>query len=936
MDPTFEYATKVVNREILAGPLVRAACQRHLDDLERSKLAVWNYYFDEKAAAKAIGFFPDMLVFTDGRNAGQPFILELWQQFVVGSIFGWKKKSDGFRRFRNAYVEIGKGNGKALAVDTPVPTPEGWSTMGALRVGDRVFDENGEPCNVIAVTDVMYDHECYRLTFDDGSSIVADAEHLWYTEMRRHGTERGGALVGIPRNQRGSWRRGLRTTKEIANTLRYANGQFLSANHSIPLALPVNTYQEAETLKIAPYVLGVWLGDGDSDCGRITQADCDVEILDRIAECGYALNKPTKVKENSAAVSIVGLQKQLNEEGLLHNKHIPLKYLRGSIAQRLALLQGLMDTDGYIAPSGACEYCSTNERLANNVLELARSLGIKATVNVNEARLYGKFVSYRWRVIFQAPELPVFKLKRKLQHQFNRHNRRKLSADRRIVDCVKVASVPVKCISVDSPNRMYLASEAFIPTHNSPLAGGIGLIGLVADGEAGAEIYAAATKLEQAKILFRDAQRMAEASPVLGRLITHHQNNLSVIKTHSFFRPISSEKRGLDGPRVHMGLIDELHEHQDAIVVNKIRAGTKGRRQALIFEITNSGYDKTTVCWAHREYTEKVLLGHENNDSWFGYICGLDPDDDWMNDEGCWIKANPNLGVSITLEYLREQVNEARGMPSKQSLVARLNFCTWVGAENPWITPERWMECQGSFTLDDVRGWYAYLAADLSATKDLTALGAVFVNPDDLEERRGMVWFFTPKDTLVERSREDRVGYDIWANAGELIATPGRLVDYKYVVQKVGEVLANCDVQGLAYDPWRMDVLIKEFEAQGIVAYKWEGPDKPEGSGLRLVKHGQQFTGANAEDSLWMPRSVEVLEEWVLKKKIMLRKNPVLDWCSANAVLTPDPAGNRKWDKRKATGRIDGIVALSMAAGLAASEQERNESYLEHEGVLLL
>ncbi len=149
----------------------------------------------------------------------------------------------------------------------------------------------------------------------------------------------------------------------------------------------------------------------------------------------------------------------------------------------------------------------------------------------------------------------------------------------------------------------------------SPMAAGIGLYGLLADRESAAEVYSAAVVKDQAKILFRDAENMRDASPYLKRFIEKHVNNLFVPTTNSFFRPISSEKRGLDGKRVHMALIDELHEHPSALVVDKMRAGTKGRRQALIFEITNSGYDRNSVCYQHHDYSEKVLSGIIENDS---------------------------------------------------------------------------------------------------------------------------------------------------------------------------------------------------------------------------------------------------------------------------------------------------------------------------------
>jgi phage terminase large subunit-like protein len=169
--------------------------------------------------------------------------------------------------------------------------------------------------------------------------------------------------------------------------------------------------------------------------------------------------------------------------------------------------------------------------------------------------------------------------------------------------------------------------------------------------------------------------------------------NLANVKTGSFFRPVSSEGKSLDGKRVHGAIIDELHEHTDQMVVSKMIAGTKGRKQPLILEITNSGHDKNSVCYQHHDMSVRVLKGEVKNDSWFAYVCALDKDDDYR-DPTVWIKANPNLDVSCPSTYLREQIKLAEGMPGEESLIRRLNFCEWTDAANPAISYELWMPCE--------------------------------------------------------------------------------------------------------------------------------------------------------------------------------------------------------------------------------------------------
>jgi phage terminase large subunit-like protein len=449
----------------------------------------------------------------------------------------------------------------------------------------------------------------------------------------------------------------------------------------------------------------------------------------------------------------------------------------------------------------------------------------------------------------------------------------------------------------------------------SPLGAGIGLYMLVADGEEGAEVYAAAAIKDQAKIQYRDAVNMVDQSEELQEFLVKHGDkevyNIVNLRSRGYFKPISSERRGLDGKRVHCALIDELHEHPNSTVTEKMRAGTKGRRNALIFEITNSGFDRTSICYQHHEYSERVVTGQVIDDSWFAYVCALDlvkvvkngkeieQLEDPFTDESCWIKANPNLGVSIHPRYLQEQIREARGMPAKGSTVLRLNFCVWVDADNPAIDQDVWRAAEGIFVYTKLADIEPVGALDLSGTRDLTALALVW--PD------GVVWhaaveFWTPKDTLVERSKRDRVPYDVWVQQEFVTATPGRAVDYRFVAERLAQLQEEVGLRRVAFDPYRIKYLEKELDEQGIE--------------LTLVPHGQGFY-KSAESGLWMPHSIELLEDRLTKHAIKVLKNPALTYAAASAVMEPDPKDNRIFTKRKSKGRIDGLVALAMAVGLA-------------------
>jgi len=922
-DPTTDYAAKVVAGKITAGPHVRASCARHLRDLDEGSAR--GLIFDRKAAARALGFFPDVLRLSGGMKFdGQPFKLHASQQFKIGSIFGWKK-ANGFRRFRRVYCEEGKGNGKALALDTVIPTPTGWSTMGALSAGDMVIGADGKPCRVLQAHPVSVDRECFEVEFDDGEVIVASAEHLWLTEHRR---PKPGSVS-------------VKTTADIARTLRNDNGKYQSANHSVSLCGSLDLPEQE--LLVAPYVLGAWLGDGDSDAARLTCAFAGIQVVEEIASEGQPVRQQVRHSDTTGRFSLSSgrgqrgdtLKERLRRLGVLRNKHVPPVYLRASDAQRLALLQGLMDTDGSIATSGQCEFTATSRALAEGVLELALSLGLKATLREGSATLNGVRISAKYRVGFFAPwDRPVFRLKRKADRQAATHSRRSLSADRRIVSCRPVQPVPVRCITVDSPDSMFLCGRGMVPTHNSPLAAGIGLYGLVADNEPGAEIYAAAAKQEQAMIMFRDAVSMVRQSPMLEDALTpsgvNPVHNLAYMKRGSFFRPLGRDtgKTG-SGLRPHFVLIDELHEHPNGDTVDTLERGFKWRDQPLLFMITNSGSDRNSVCWREREWAVKVAHGEatpdEGADETFSFICALDEGDDPLEDPKCWEKANPLIDVLIGREEMAKNAAQAKAIPGKANGIRRLHFCQWTGSESAWIARETWEDCEDpDMTLGDFAGQECWIGLDLGATKDMTARAMVFRDgvTDSGDQKYALFAHgYSPAETLRERMKQDRAPYDVWQEQGFLTATPGKVVRFDQVAHDLVEFAAEFEIAAVAYDRW----LIRQFE----VTLDEMGVTLP------LVEH-PQGTNRRKDSPLWMPDSINGFEDLILERRLRIAVNPALRSAVASSTFWQSPAGLRRFEKQRATARIDLAVAAAMAVGAAMTNEETDApSIYETRGVLV-
>jgi phage terminase large subunit-like protein len=440
----------------------------------------------------------------------------------------------------------------------------------------------------------------------------------------------------------------------------------------------------------------------------------------------------------------------------------------------------------------------------------------------------------------------------------------------------------------------------------SPLVAGIGLKMLVADHEPRAEVYAAATKKDQAQILFRDAVAMVDLSPDLDKVLTRSGGrgkewNIADLSTGSFFRTVASDD-AQSGPRPHCALLDEVHEHKSGLMVEMMRAGTKGRRQALIVLITNSGTDRQSVCWSYHEYARKVCSGMAEDDGFFGYVCGLDVGDDPFVDESCWIKANPLVGVSIPRKYLEEQVREARGMPSKESTVRRLNFCQWVEALNPWLSHERWTAAlDADYDEDLLVGRRADGGLDLSSTTDLTGFVLLFEPTETDPHWRQKAWFWMPQASFEgEKRREYPDQLNAWRAAGWIEATPGSAVNKFVVMARLVQICSRYDVRSIGYDRWRIEDL-KMLMAE-------EGVDLP------LEPFGQGFKD--------MAPAVDEYERMLISGQLRHDGNQVMTWNAGSAVLDQDPAGNRKPTKAKSTGRIDGIVAAVMAAGRSLSGKE--------------
>lgn len=431
----------------------------------------------------------------------------------------------------------------------------------------------------------------------------------------------------------------------------------------------------------------------------------------------------------------------------------------------------------------------------------------------------------------------------------------------------------------------------------TPLCAGIGLYGLVMDGERAAEIYAAAADQDQAQILFRDAVRIVDASPDLQAII-HQSGGEHVWKLDhkpslSFFKTFSRESGAKSGTRPHMGLLDELHEHGTPQISIKVRAGAKRREQPLFVEITNSGFDRTSICWQHHEHSRKVVEGSVVDEQWFAYVCALSEGDDPLKDESCWPKVNPNLGVSIGYEYLRRQVANAINIQAEANTVLRLNFCVWTQADFRAFDMSKWRACQPIPSEPELVGaeWFGCL--DLGETDDFTAWGRLGVLTDGRVVIQCRYWI--PQIAL---ERHPNRPYAEWQRAGLVTVTEGDVTDYAVVRAQILADYRTYGMQAVYFDPKTARETAQILQGEGVTMVQM-----PQGFGLHegitrtlaLVTSGELCHG----------------------------NEPILTWMASNTVLVTGIKGERRIAKERATEKIDGIAALVMGVQGAVVMRER-------------
>jgi phage terminase large subunit-like protein len=461
--------------------------------------------------------------------------------------------------------------------------------------------------------------------------------------------------------------------------------------------------------------------------------------------------------------------------------------------------------------------------------------------------------------------------------------------------------------------RRYKESYTEIPRKNgkTALGAGVGIFGLTADQEPGAEIYSIASKRDQAAICWDASKRMIEVTPGLKERIKTGKASVWYNPLGNKFVPLSKDTKKMDGLNPHIVIGDETHAWEDRMLYDQIDDAFGSREQPLFFLITTAGNNMEGVCFDLRKHVIAILEGNEDesymDEEYFGFICTLDKDDDWK-DESVWIKANPNLGVSKDWDYLRRQVKKAQQIPSKKNAVLNKQFNIWTEAGETWLDMDRWKENGKSYDLAKLAKEKCHMGIDLSTIQDITAVVMLFP-PGVYKEWVIYPRMYIPGDNVGKKERADRVPYGLWVEQGYLQTTPGDVIDLDFIYEDILQMNEEYNVIDAGYDPWKAVELATKLDAEGMEVVQ--------------MRQGHATLGAPSTE----------FEKKVMAKQFRHGGHPVLRWMAGNTVTISDNNENIRPDKKKSTKRIDGIVASIMALGRAMTN-DKYKSIYENRGFI--
>lgn len=749
--------------------------------------------------------------------------------------------------------------------------------MGELKVGDMVWGADGKPTKVTFATEIMHNHKCYEITFADGEKVIADADHNWCITKR-----------GMNNDTK------VMTTEEIFNSV-WKRVRTDGKGTEYIVRIPVNkpTLSEDIDLPVDPYALGCWLADGHLHKPIISSADYDVEMYERVSAI-YGEPKLYHDKRTRAVdIKYTGekgknnskFRHALEDAGVLHFKHIPEIYLRAGTQQRWDLLRGFMDCDGYIEKRGQCEFTQKSVEVTDGICEILSSLGITYTRTTKIPKLNGKECDEVQRVQFFTDKMrPCFTLQRKFERLKDRLNKR--MDFKSIVDIQPTESVPVRCITVDNADHLFLFGKRYSVTHNSALCALITLWFLICDGEPSPEIALSANSRDQAAVLYEFVKVWAHQVDPSGKDLKILRNGIECLPNNGKITVFAADATRIDGRNISLFVQDEYGGARTSDNYDVLRSAQGQRKNPLGIVITTCGFNLNSPFKKMYDTYVEILHGIKEDDATFIQIYALDDGDNYA-DEKNWPKIAPNLGVTVSNKYLNEQVVYAKNNPSAEVGVLTKNFNMWCQTSTTWIPDSYIQKSMQAVNLDDFKDDdIVFGGVDLSSTGDLTCVSFLLTKEDD-ERLYFKNLYYLPESALMESPNKQL--YQYWHRQGFLTLTSGNVVDYDYILADIMRVYEKLSVRKLGLDRWNAS----SFQISATE------------EGLPIEPVSQSIANLN--------RPTKELERLIRSGKVIIDNNEINLFCFRNAKPKFDWNENIKITKENYEAKIDGVVAMIIA-----------------------
>lgn len=753
------------------------------------------YFYDTEDAMIRMNFMENCVRLTKSPYYNKPMVLMLWQKAFIEAVYSFKMSETAWRRFKKILLLIARKNTKALALDTRIPTPDGDKTIKDIKAGDFVFNENGKSVKVLETSEIFRNRPCYEITFEDGEKIVCDENHKWTVQTK--GARRRKRYIAKT-SRRNSILPPLDDhscvtlyTHEMINDFKRvrSDGKGTEYKYRVPVPGPVE-YPDKKLF--SPYVLGLWLGDGDKNDNRIACGADDLETL--VKEIKAEGINVESIKEFSGKYEVRfgkkyayhkhDVREAFREMGVWKNKHIPEEYFTASIEQRMELLRGLMDTDGMCSKAGQCSFTQKDKKMISDFSRLLSSLGIKHSIKEKYSICNGKKFPCFQVFFWTTKSFSCFRYKRKHERLKDKLSPR--MEYKSIVNIKRVESRDTKCITVDSERGLFLCGNKNTVTHNSETCSALGLSEFCL-GNAGSDIVASSNDDAQASIIYDaiDTMRLLVDPESFDtkrnqRFILNKQNNSKIFK-------LSDRTRNKEGRNIDTAFLDESHEMTQNIIAKSIEQSQSLKDEPLFFNLTTEGFVVDGYLDEELKKARAVIMREDPDDPaaerLLPWLYTQDSEAEvWEGnrENRLWMKSNPTLGIVKKWEYMEEQVALAKKSKADRIFVLSKDFNIKQNSAEAWLNLEDY-DYGLKFDLEDFRGAYALGAVDLAETTDLCALKVLMMKPDD-PVKYIYQHYFIPETKLVENNdKQAGAKYEEWRDKGYLTVCEGNDIDLSIV-----------------------------------------------------------------------------------------------------------------------------------------------------------